>query len=158
YNGYLVIKVYQNGQPAIADQKFTIGFGAGTDFQCYFVPPLYQTELCYNVANVYAPIGTDTFYAETFDAGNHLLSISPGLYGAYGSPPQSYTMPYSGTVTIPTDGYASYLFMETPTACVEPLTNFFHFADADGYELLGPLANPVTVSTTGGFSVAYLGS
>src|SRR5581483_10258036 len=76
YNGYLVIKVYQNGQPAIADQKFTIGFGAGTDFQCYFVPPLYQTELCYNVANVYAPIGTDTFYAETFDAGNHLLSIS----------------------------------------------------------------------------------
>ena len=156
-NGYLVVRVYQNGQQAGADQKFTVGL-SGTDFVCYFAPPLYQYELCYNVASVYAPGGSDTFYALAYDASNNLIAVTPGLAGYYGSAPAPYTVPYSGSITIPTYAYASRLQVLSPTPCISPTLTPLQVTDSDGFILDGPLANPVTVTTGGGFNLAYLGS
>ena len=152
FNGSVVLKIYQNGQPAAADQTFSIGF-YGTDFICYAVPPTYSFELCYNTVNVYAPIGSDTFFAETYDSAKHLLSATPGLYTFYGSPPAAYTVPYSGTISIPTYAYVSSVEFITATPCTNPFATGFAFVDADGFFTLGPLANPVTLGVSSGFEL-----
>lgn len=151
--GYLVLKTFANGQWG-QDQTFTMGF-SGTNFLCYFSPPLYNSANCYNAVPIYVAGGSDTFYAEVYDASNHLLSVTPGLYSFYGAPPAPYTVPYAGTIAIDTYGYAAQLSIEQPSACADPAGTTFHFSDADSFIISGPLANPVSVSVSGGFSVAY---
>src|SRR5579863_6177700 len=107
-NGSIGLYVYQGAQLA-SSQTFTVGLSNTSDFECYFVAPLYSSLQCYNTVNIYVPSGSDTFYAATYDSQHRMLSVTPGLYGtsAYGTAPAPITIPYSGAVFIQTYGIAS---------------------------------------------------
>ena len=108
---------------------------------------------CTNTASVYAPLGSDTFFVEMFDGAQHLLSVTPGIpgtnfYGAAPSPVQ--VTPYGTYVTANTNGVVSNVWASVPTACA-PFSGGYstadlEFLDADGYQILGPFANPVGLS------------
>ena len=157
-NGSIGLYVYQGAQLA-SSQTFTVGLSNTSDFECYFVPPIYSSLACYNTVNIYVPGGSDTFYAATYDSQHRMLSVTPGLYGtsAYGTPPAPISIPSSGAVYIQTYGMASSVAALSPTACVNGFGTNFLFQDVDGSIVTGPLANPVTVNA-GTFSMIYAGT
>ncbi|MGA3037264.1 MAG: hypothetical protein ABSE64_07230 [Vulcanimicrobiaceae bacterium] len=155
-NGSISLYVYQGAQLA-SSQSFTVGLNSTTtDFDCYFIPPIYSSLECYNTGNIYVPGGSDTFYAATYDSQHRMLSLTPGLPGTsvYGTPPAAINVPYSGTIPIQTYGIAYDVVLVNPTPCVNGFGTQFFFQDIDGDIVTGPLAYPVTVNT-GTFSMLY---
>src|SRR5579872_1761434 len=157
-SGSIGLYIYQGAQLA-SSQTFTVGLSNTSDFECYFIPPIYSSLSCYNTVSIYVPGGNDTFYAATYDSQHRMLSVTPGLYGtsAYGSPPAPISVPYSGAIFIQTYGIANSLTVTNPTPCVNGFGTGFFFEDVDGSIVQGPLANPVTVNA-GAFSIAYAGT
>ncbi len=157
-NGTIGLYIYQGAQLA-SSQTFTIGLSNTTDFECYFVPPIYSSLACYNTVNIYVPGGSDTFYAATYDSQNRMLSVTPGLPGtsSYGTPPSAINVPYAGTIAIQTYGFASKVTAISPTPCVNGFSTNLVLQDVDGSLVTGPLANPVTVNA-GTFSIVYAGT
>ncbi|MGH7715617.1 MAG: hypothetical protein ACREML_06415, partial [Vulcanimicrobiaceae bacterium] len=119
----------------------------------------YTSMSCYNVTNIYAPGGSDTFYALTYDSQQRLLSLSPGIPGTsiYGATPTPYTIPYAGAIDIQTYGIPNTVSVVSPTACVSGFGTQFFVTDADGDIMSGALAYPVTVNASNGFTIAYAG-
>ncbi|MGA3037265.1 MAG: hypothetical protein ABSE64_07235 [Vulcanimicrobiaceae bacterium] len=156
--GYILLDIYQNGQLA-SYQYLTMGFeNANSDLFCYEAPPTYFSLSCYNLVNIYAPGGNDTFYAASYDSQYRLISLTPGFPGTsvYGTPPASVTIPYSGAVDIQTYGVPAALYIDSATPCVSPYADSFHLTDVDGDFLVGPLAYPVTINSST-FPVVYEG-
>jgi hypothetical protein len=158
--GYIVLDIYQNGQLA-SYQTFTVGFGNPyTDFNCTQAPPLYFSLQCTNTTNIYAPGGSDTFYAETQDSQHRLISLTPGFPGTsvYGTAPTPVTIPSSSAVQIQTYGVPAALYVDNASPCVASASAGFHIADVAGDFMVGALAYPVTFHATGGFGVQYDGT
>jgi hypothetical protein len=156
--GYIVLDIYQNGQLA-SYQYLTLGFeNSNADLFCYEAPPNYFSLSCYNLVNIYAPGGNDTFYAASYDSQYRLISLTPGFPGTsvYGTPPASVTIPSSSAVNIQMYGVPASIYIDTPTSCVSPYSAGFHISDADGDLMVGPLAYPVTISAST-FDILYAG-
>ena len=148
FGGSVVVKIFQGASPAFPDQTFSVG-GYGSAFTCSSPPPTYALQCS---ASIHAPPGNDTFYVETFDSSNRLLSVTPGLYGFYGTPPSPYNITSSGgSVTVPTYAVVSRIQVLAGTRCVRSSGTQFSFMDADGNAIgSSPLANPVQLQAGGG--------
>jgi hypothetical protein len=160
--GSISIFVYQGSSLALTQGPFTAGTTYGTsDFYCAYVPAAGQYQ-CSNYSNVFAPLGTDSFYVAMYDSANHLLSVTPGMPGTnfISATQPTYTITSSGyasPIAIQTYGVAASLAIDAPTSCIDPsgsplLAEGF-IADAAGYPISGYLANPVTISMTGNFAL-----
>jgi hypothetical protein len=156
--GYILLDIYQNGQLA-SYQYLTLGFeNTNSDLFCYQAPPTYFSLACYNIVNIYAPGGNDTFYAASYDSQYRLISLTPGFPGTsvYGTPPAPVAIPSSYSVNIQTYGVPAAIYVDTATPCVSPYAASFHIADVDGDFMVGPLAYPVTI-TASTFDILYEG-
>ena len=156
--GYILLDIYQNGQLA-SYQYLSVGFeNANSDLFCYEAPPTYFSLSCYNTVNIYAPSGSDTFYAVAYDSQYRMISLTPGLPGTsvYGTAPSPVTIPYAGAVQIATYGVPAAIYVDNATPCVNAYGATFHIADADGELMVGPLAYPVTLNSSS-FDIMYSG-
>lgn len=161
--GSISLYIYQGSNLALTDGPFTVGMTYGAyDFYCYYSPSNYQYA-CSNYSSVFAPYGNDTFFVAMYDSAHHLLAITPGVPGTnfYGPAPATYTITSSGypyPIGIQTYAVASTFAVDTPTSCVDPsftpLAVETFIADGSGASLFGAtLANPVTVTVTGGWQL-----
>ncbi len=79
--GSISIFIYQGANLALTQGPFTAGTTYGAyDFYCAYSQTA-QEIVCTNYSNVFAPLGSDTFYASMYDSANHLLSVTPGMPG-----------------------------------------------------------------------------
>jgi len=158
--GSISIFIYQGANLALTQGPFTAGTTYGAyDFYCAYNPVAAEV-LCTNYTPVFAPYGTDSFYVAMYDSANHLLSITPGMPGTnfVSATQPTYTITSSGyasPISIQTYAVAAYLGIDAPTSCLDPsdpneASGFL--LDGAGYPISGPVANPVTLSTTGNFS------
>src|SRR5579863_8364339 len=160
--GSISIFIYQGTSLALTQGPFTVSEVYGqTDFYCAYAlaAGAYQ---CTNYSNVFAPLGSDTFFVAMYDSAGHLLSVTPGLPGTNfvqaTQPTYAITASgYASPISVQTYGVASYLALDAPTSCIDPsggpgVAEAF-MMDAAGFEITGPLANPVTIGVSGSFAL-----
>jgi len=155
--GSISIYIYQGASLALTQGPFTAGTTSGaSDFYCAYSIAAAEV-LCTNYSPVFAPYGNDSFYVAMYDSNKNLLSITPGFPGTnvVQATQPTYTITSSGyasPISITTYAVASYLAVDAPTSCVDPSGGPYEAAalllDSAGYQISGPLANPVTVNTT----------
>jgi len=162
--GSISIYIYQGTSLALTQGPFTVGLTYGAyNFYCSYVPALGQYA-CVNQTPVFAPYGNDTFFVATYSAGHQLLSITPGMPGtSFSGPAQTpYTITASGypyPIGVSTYPVAGNFAVDAPTSCVDPSGGTgvadTGVVDNGGFEIPpgSYLANPVTVTTTGGWSL-----
>jgi hypothetical protein len=161
--GSISIFIYQGNNLAQTDGPFTVGeTPTGYDFYCTYNPNTYQAY-CSNTTPIFAPYGNDTFFAAQFDSQHHLLSITPGMPGSgfLSQTQPTYTITSSGypsPIAINTYGVMSNFGVDASTSCVDRSFSGLYVStdpfDSGGELLFGPLANPITVTATGGWSIA----
>lgn len=170
--GSVVISIYQNGQTALANQTLSVGVSANSPIYCGYAYTGYTyVAECYNnppYGNVYAPLGNDEFIVAMYDSQNHLLSITPGGPGGgftgAAAPASVYVTSSGATINAYTYPVLASVGIETPTSCVPPGLPYFGsgyfgwslglaFVDAGGYPILGQVANPVTLTLGGSWSL-----
>ncbi|HTX03232.1 MAG TPA: hypothetical protein VMD07_06090, partial [Candidatus Acidoferrales bacterium] len=155
--GSISIFIYQGANLALTQGPFTAGTTYGAyDFYCAY-NPVAEEALCTNYTPVFAPYGSDSFYVAMYDSANHLLSITPGMPGTnfVQATQPTYTITSSGyasPISIQTYAVAAYLALDAPTSCLdpsyEPNAAAGFLMDAAGYQISGPLANPMTVNAS----------
>ncbi|MBV8196807.1 MAG: hypothetical protein JO263_01620, partial [Candidatus Eremiobacteraeota bacterium] len=146
----------------MVDGPFSVGFTYGAyDIYCSINYVTYQTS-CVNYAPVFAPLGNDSFFVSEVDSHNRLLAITPGQPGtAFSGPaPYSYNITPSGypyPIGIQAYTVLSNFALDTATPCADQSFTGLYIdtavLDASSYSAYGPLANPVTINVTGGFSL-----
>jgi hypothetical protein len=99
----------------------------------------------YNCA-LSVPYGSDVFYVSMYDASGYLLSTNQF---ASPTPQMVYPngSPYTNYISVYEQGVLSTVEQASPVFCFaagHPQAIPLYFVDADGYSILGPLANPLT--------------
>lgn len=158
--GSVSVYIFQGNNLALTQGPFSVGTTAGSDIYCYAA--YGYPYLCENNTPVFAPYGTDTFFVAMYDSQHHLLSITPGMPGtnflaatqtAYDITPSGYPYPIEIS-TLPVIGTFG---VDSASSCV--IAGFGPFVDTalvdgGGYLFVsGPIANPITVTTSGGFAL-----
>ncbi len=119
-----------------------------------FSTTLYLSQ-CTNLYVIYEcatnlPVGTYTIYSNLYDSSNHWLGTnlyanpSPQTIYANGAAPSVY----SNYLYVDDAGVAQYVFVGAPDNCVTVNSGTtaapIYVFDADGNEIIGPLANPLS--------------
>lgn len=157
--GSISIFIYQGANLALTDGPFSVGFTYGaSDFYCTY-DLITFTPYCTNYSPVFAPYGNDTFFVAMYDSQHRLLNVTPGTPGS-GTVYDITASGYPEPITVSAYGVAATFGVDASTSCVDPSFTGLYVEtdvfDAGGNFVFGPLANPLTISVTGGFSIYAL--
>ncbi|MBV8600995.1 MAG: hypothetical protein JO359_05440 [Candidatus Eremiobacteraeota bacterium] len=149
--------------PATANVGIAVSNGSTTIYSTSFaIAPPACVPLSGNQGygcTINLPVGTYTLYANLYDQSMNLLSTN--LY-ANQAPVTIYAngSATANNLTIPLQGVVYSTINEGPHSCFFPRGQHVpvHFLDASNYEIVGPLANPITayvVAANGGGLAAF---
>lgn len=159
--GSVYVSIYQGGNLALTDGPLAVGFTPSSQLYCYGI----YSYVC--TGSIYAPLGDDTFYVSMYDVHQHLLAVTPGQPGTnfYGPGQPSYTITSSGypsTISVNTYAFISNFGVDTPTSCIAYGGGANQYISTDAFDGGGylaldtPIANPFTITVTGGFQLYSL--